>query len=80
MGDCVRINPGSDDSMTTQEMEQWLEAVESEVAELKRQMAGGGRPGWLRRLRGSMKGMRGFPKMIELGKRIRHADRPVNED
>lgn len=61
-------------------IEKRLEAVEAAVAELKKKVERPtGKPGWLKRMRGSMKGLKGFDKVVEYGRQFRQADRPSIE-
>ncbi len=62
-------------------IEKRLAAVEDAVAELRKKIEHpAGKPGWLKRMRGSMKDMHGFPKMVEIGRQIRMADRPSDKE
>jgi hypothetical protein len=61
-------------------IEQRLEALEQEVAELKRRLDAAKPQGsWLDQVIGSMKDEPDFGEVIRLGAAIRRADRPPDE-
>jgi hypothetical protein len=68
--------------MTTEKMlEKRLEAVESAVAEIKRQLtASPPAPNWLERMTGSFKDEPAFEEVVRLGREFREADRPSEDD
>jgi hypothetical protein len=55
-------------------LEQRLEKLEADVAELKRQ--NGAKSDWLSVVAGSFKDDPGFAEIVRLGQEIRRADRP----
>ena len=56
-------------------LEQRLEKLESEVAELRRQSAGEKKKDWLSQVAGSFQNDPDFAEIVKLGREIREADR-----
>lgn len=67
--------------MSPATIEQRLSALEKEVADLKtRLQTTNGAGYWLVRVAGSMKDYPEFAEVIRLGREIRQADRPADEE
>jgi hypothetical protein len=68
--------------MTSDKMlEKRLEAVESAVAEIKRQLAATPpAPNWLEHITGSFKDEPAFEDVVRFGREFREADRPSEDD
>ena len=62
----------------TSTVEQRLEKLEADVAELRRQSAGENKKEWLSQVAGSFRDDPDFGEIVKLGREIREADRPQN--
>jgi hypothetical protein len=62
-------------------IEQRLSRLEAEVAELKQRIdSSTGDGNWIARISGSMKDEPAFDEVLRLGREIRQADRPPDDD
>ncbi len=61
-------------------VEQRLEKLEADVAELRRQSASEKKKDWLSQVAGSFRNDPDFAEIVKLGREIREADRPRNAE
>jgi hypothetical protein len=59
-------------------IESRLELLEREMAELRRRLPSGSSANWLEKIAGSQEGEPEFNEVLELGRKARAADRPVD--
>ncbi len=64
----------------TPTVEQRLEKLEADVAELRRQSAGEKNKDWLSQVAGSFRNDPDFAEIVKLGREIREADRPQDRE
>ncbi len=61
-------------------VEQRLDKLEADVAELRRQSAGDKKKEWLSKVAGSFRDDPEFAEIVKLGREIREADRPKGDE